>query len=255
MARWHHQLNRHEFEQTLGDSEGQGSLVCRSQWGHKELDTTEQPNNTKTIQHHGYISNETGCCYRVRWRRLKAGGRLFHLGDLLADTGGAGGTSAVTICLQRVQQRETVGKGPAQGKASKVGTRTGPMFLSPVLRHWASPIVSSHRSVACYPNKAEIPGHSCTHCYLKWKTNNDLLYGTWNPAECHVAAWMAGGLGGADPCTRTAESLVVHLRLSQRCLLTGYERVCELSRVQLFSTPWTVAHQALMAMEFSSQQY
>ena len=25
---WHHQLNGHEFEQTLGDSEGQGSLVC-----------------------------------------------------------------------------------------------------------------------------------------------------------------------------------------------------------------------------------
>ena len=30
-----HQLNRHEFEQTLGDSEGQGSVVCCSPWGHK----------------------------------------------------------------------------------------------------------------------------------------------------------------------------------------------------------------------------
>ena len=28
MAGWHHQLNRHEFEQTLGDSEGQGSLAA-----------------------------------------------------------------------------------------------------------------------------------------------------------------------------------------------------------------------------------
>ena len=27
---WHHQLDGHEFEQTLGDSEGQRSLVCRS---------------------------------------------------------------------------------------------------------------------------------------------------------------------------------------------------------------------------------
>ena len=36
---WHHRLNRHEFEQTLGDSEGQGSLVCWSPWAHKELDT------------------------------------------------------------------------------------------------------------------------------------------------------------------------------------------------------------------------
>ena len=37
---WHHWLNGHEFEQTLGDSEGQGSLVCCSPWGHKELDMT-----------------------------------------------------------------------------------------------------------------------------------------------------------------------------------------------------------------------
>ena len=29
----------HEFEQTPGDGEGQGSLVCYSSWGHKELDT------------------------------------------------------------------------------------------------------------------------------------------------------------------------------------------------------------------------
>ena len=32
---WHHQFNRHEFEQTSGNCEGQGSLVCRSPWGHK----------------------------------------------------------------------------------------------------------------------------------------------------------------------------------------------------------------------------
>ena len=35
MVQWHHWLNRHEFEQTLGDS---GSLVCCSPWGHKESD-------------------------------------------------------------------------------------------------------------------------------------------------------------------------------------------------------------------------
>ena len=34
-----HRLN--EFEQTLGGSEGQGSLACCSPWGHKELDMTE----------------------------------------------------------------------------------------------------------------------------------------------------------------------------------------------------------------------
>ena len=40
MMRWHHQLNGHEFGQTPGMSEGQGSLVCCSSWGLKELDTT-----------------------------------------------------------------------------------------------------------------------------------------------------------------------------------------------------------------------
>ena len=36
---WHHQLNRHKFEQAPGDGEGQGSLVRCSPW-HKESDTT-----------------------------------------------------------------------------------------------------------------------------------------------------------------------------------------------------------------------
>ena len=44
--RWlHHQLNGHEFEQTLEDSEGQGSLACCSLWGRKELDTNEWVNS------------------------------------------------------------------------------------------------------------------------------------------------------------------------------------------------------------------
>ena len=45
--RWHHRLNGHEFEQTSGNSEGQGSLVCCSLWGCEELDMTEGPNNKR----------------------------------------------------------------------------------------------------------------------------------------------------------------------------------------------------------------
>ena len=45
MVRWRHWLSGHEFEQTLGDSEGQGSLTCCCSWGHKELDTTLRLNN------------------------------------------------------------------------------------------------------------------------------------------------------------------------------------------------------------------
>ena len=41
MVESHHRLNGHEFEQALGDDEGQGSLACCSPWCCKELDTTE----------------------------------------------------------------------------------------------------------------------------------------------------------------------------------------------------------------------
>ena len=41
MARWHHYLDGHEFEQAQGVGDGQGSLMCCSPWHHKESDTTE----------------------------------------------------------------------------------------------------------------------------------------------------------------------------------------------------------------------
>ena len=44
MVGWHHQHGGHEFEQALGDGEGQGSLACCSLWDGKESDTTEQLN-------------------------------------------------------------------------------------------------------------------------------------------------------------------------------------------------------------------
>ena len=45
MVGWHHQLNGHEFEQTMRHSKGQGSLACCSPWDCKEMDTTEQLNS------------------------------------------------------------------------------------------------------------------------------------------------------------------------------------------------------------------
>ena len=44
MVGWHHRLNEHELEQTLGDGEGQGSLACCPPRGHKELTMNEQLN-------------------------------------------------------------------------------------------------------------------------------------------------------------------------------------------------------------------
>ena len=48
MVGWHHQCNGHEFEQTPGDGEGQGSLVCCRTQGCKESDTIEALNNNNT---------------------------------------------------------------------------------------------------------------------------------------------------------------------------------------------------------------
>ena len=48
MVGWHHRLNRHELEQTLGVCDGQGGLACCSPWGCKELDVTEWLNWTES---------------------------------------------------------------------------------------------------------------------------------------------------------------------------------------------------------------
>ena len=44
MVGWHHRLDGHEFEQTLGVDDGHGGLAGCSPWGPEELDTTEQLN-------------------------------------------------------------------------------------------------------------------------------------------------------------------------------------------------------------------
>ena len=65
---WHHRLKGHEFEQTPGDDEGQGSLGCCSPWGCKELDTTEWLSNNHvppTTQTHTHTLLKTNV-----WRNI-----------------------------------------------------------------------------------------------------------------------------------------------------------------------------------------
>ena len=61
--------------------------------------------------------------------------------------------------------------------------------------------------------------------YLKWITNEDLLYSIGNPAQCYVAAWMVGEFGGegihVDVCL---SSFAVYLKLSQ--LVNQYVLCC-----------------------------
>ena len=41
MVGWHQRLNGHESEQTLGEGDELGSLVCGNPWGHKESDVIQ----------------------------------------------------------------------------------------------------------------------------------------------------------------------------------------------------------------------
>ena len=59
-----------------------------------------------------------------------------------------------------------------------------------------------------------------TLLYLKWITNKDLLSCTGNSAQCHVAAWMGGRLGGEWKHVYVWPSpFAVHQKLSQHCYL------------------------------------
>ena len=48
MVGWHHRLDGHEFEQTLGDGERQGNLMCCNPWSHKEQGVTERQGGTSS---------------------------------------------------------------------------------------------------------------------------------------------------------------------------------------------------------------
>ena len=79
MVWWHHQLSVYEFKQAMGDSEGQGSLVCWSLLGCKELGMTEQLNDndgevvwTKGVRWVNVWRYKRWCVFR----ELKFGGSI-----------------------------------------------------------------------------------------------------------------------------------------------------------------------------------
>ena len=70
MVGWHHLLDGHEFEQAPGVGDRQGSLVCCSPWGHKELDMTEGLNWTEIV--------------KIGWR-IQSGSSLKRKPECLAE--------------------------------------------------------------------------------------------------------------------------------------------------------------------------
>ena len=67
MVGWHHQVNGHKFEQTLGVGDGQGSLACCTPWGCKESDTLERLNNNLCVPSptQTYPRSLLWCCPKV----------------------------------------------------------------------------------------------------------------------------------------------------------------------------------------------
>ena len=92
MERQHHRLRGHEFEQTPGDGGGQGSLVCCSPWGRKELDTTWQLNNNNKIKpgksstFESLVTLPTFFINSIWQFQLAPGNNLYHLFIYFAKT-------------------------------------------------------------------------------------------------------------------------------------------------------------------------
>ena len=77
MVGWHQWFSRHEFGQTLGDSEGWGSLVCCSPRGHKESNAAWQLNNNRPVAIEWYQTIRTAPLSNDR-SQIKCSGFFRH---------------------------------------------------------------------------------------------------------------------------------------------------------------------------------
>ena len=71
MVGWYLQLDGHEFEQALGVGDGQGSLVCCSPWGRKELDTSDWTELNRNIPYEPPDVTLTGIMHQFIVRLLE----------------------------------------------------------------------------------------------------------------------------------------------------------------------------------------
>ena len=72
MVGWHHWLNAHEFEQTLGDGEGQGSLACSRPWVGKESQAIQWLNNNRGRNNHSLVPLEIALAGGGTWTEHSA---------------------------------------------------------------------------------------------------------------------------------------------------------------------------------------
>ena len=131
---WHHRLDEHEFEQTLGDRGGQGSLVFCSPWGHKESHTTERLNNNnksliqiiislKRLSEKAMATHSSTLAWKIP--RAEEPGRLQSMGSWRVGHDWATSLSLFTFMHWRRKWQPTPVflPGASQGRGSLVGCR------------------------------------------------------------------------------------------------------------------------------------
>ena len=118
----HHGLNGHEFEQALGDSEGQGSLVCCSPWGHKESNTVVQLNNNDNpgIRSCGFDMG------RIETQGQKEGCAGIQAGSEKGRGGGWGGHEALPHHPRLYPRRVALPAPPASSRLPGLRNLSGP---------------------------------------------------------------------------------------------------------------------------------
>ena len=116
MVGWHHQFNGHELEQPLEGGEGQGSLVCCSPWGHKELDMGGRLNN-KSNEH-----TETYCPIHLHWMNF-----------IVCNC-----TSIKPFQKEKNEEQEEKGEENTKGRhiVSLCGDRTKFILCCPILKNY-----------------------------------------------------------------------------------------------------------------------
>ena len=84
MAGWHHWLDGHESEWTLGVGDGQGGLASFDSWGCKESDTTERLNWTELIYLFAdrYLQLVLADSYLIQYHMVHSGIHLLLIGKL-----------------------------------------------------------------------------------------------------------------------------------------------------------------------------
>ena len=114
MVGWHQRLEGHEFEQALGDGDGQGSLVCCSPWVHKKSDTTERLNWTEqqptpVLLPGKYRGQRSLVGYSLWGREESDTTEHLHFHFSLACTGEGNGNPLQCSCLENPIDGSLVG--------------------------------------------------------------------------------------------------------------------------------------------------